>query len=90
MRFFSSLLKDELLWKSFPHEHIKKTSTCGAILTNNRLETRTKTHITKAIRKIHTKSDRSGRKVVSLGPGPLAGNREEEESYTVFEIFPGE
>lgn len=54
------------------------------------METHTKTHITKAVRKIHTESDRSGRKVVSLGPGPLAGNREEEGGYTVLEIFPGE
>ena len=77
----------ELTW---PREHIKNTSTCGAILTKNRLETRTKTHIIKAVRKIHTESDRTGRKVVSLGPGPLAGNREEGEGYTVLEIFPGE
>lgn len=89
VRFFSSLLKHELLWKSFPHEHIKKTSTCGAILTKNRLETRTKTHIIKAVRKIHTELDRTGRKVVSLEPGPLAGNRKEGEGYTVLEIFPG-
>lgn len=34
-----------------PYEHIKNTSTCRAILTENKLETGGKTYITKAVKK---------------------------------------
>lgn len=49
-----------------PYEHIKNTSTCRAILTENKLETGRKTHTNKIVRKIHVELGRKGREAIRL------------------------
>ena len=69
-------------------EHIKNTSTCGEILTENKLETGRK--IIKAIKKDPQRaSGRNKREVIVSGPAPLGGNTE-GGYYTGLEILPGE
>ena len=62
-----------------PHKHIKSTSTCGAILTENKLETGKKTIMQPRLyRNIHTESGRKGREEIGEGSVPLGGDTEEE------------
>lgn len=73
----------ELTW---PREHIKNTSTCGAILTKNKLETGRK--IIKAINKDPQRvSGRNKREVIMSGPAPLGGDT--EGGYYTWRYFLG-
>ena len=67
-------------------EHIKNTSTCGAILTKNKLETGRK--IIKAINKDPQRvSGRNKREVIMSGPAPLGGDA--EGGYYTWRYFLG-
>ena len=73
-----------------PHKHSKNTSTCGAILTENKLETERKTQTTKVVRKIHTELGRKGREAIRSGPASLGRDKKEVGDYTGSEMLPGE
>ena len=70
---------------TYTHKHMKNTSTCGAILTENKLETGKK-----AVKMIHTESTRKGREAIRLRPAPLGGGTEDEGDCTGSEVLPGE
>ena len=59
------------------HEHIKNSRICGAVLTEDKLETGRKTLIQQTLeRKIHTESGWKGKKVIRSGPAPLGRDKE--------------
>lgn len=62
------------------YEHIQNTSTCGTILTENKLDTGRKTHIIKAIRKSQADSVWKLREAVTWGP-VFQGRHTKEEEY---------
>ena len=64
------------------------TSTCDAVLTENKLETGRRTDTAKALRKIHMESGRKGREAIRSGPVLLGGDIEKEEIYLGSEILP--
>ena len=67
-------------------EHIKNTSTCGTILTENKLETGRK--IIKAIKKDpQTMPGRNKREVIMSGSAPLGGDT--EGGYSTWRYFLG-
>lgn len=70
------------------HEHIKNTSICGVILTENQLETGRKTSITTAVKKKDPhESGRKGRQVIRSGSVTLGGDMEEDRSIMGSEIL---
>ena len=74
-----------------PNKHIKNTSASGAILTGNKRDWHKDTYTTKAVREIHMKSGRKGRKKSNqVGTTPLGGDTEEEGGYTGSEMLPEE
>ena len=69
--------EDEELTSSY--EHIQNTSTCEAILTENKLDPGRKTHIIKDIRKSHTESGWKVKEAIRCKPVSLGRDTEEEE-----------
>ena len=67
---------------TFPHAHIKTTSTCGVILIENKLETNRKTYTTRTVRKFHMESGRKGREVIRSRPISPGQGTKEKGNYT--------
>lgn len=76
------------MWPSPPiNEHIKNTSMCGVIITENQLETGRKTYTTTAIKKDPHESGRQGKEVIRSGSVTLGGDTEEDRSIMGSEIL---
>lgn len=61
------------------YEHIQNTSTCEAILTENKLDPGRKTHIIKDIRKSHTESGWKVKEAIRWEPVSLGRDIKKEE-----------